>query len=32
VLALGRDRAAVLGEFGGLDLPTRGHTWQDEKN
>lgn len=30
--ALGRDRAAVLGEFGGLGLPTRGHTWQDEKN
>ena len=30
--ALERDRAAVLGEFGGLGLPTRGHTWQDEKN
>jgi len=27
-----RDRAAVLGEFGGLGLPVRGHTWQDEKN
>ncbi len=26
------DRAAVLGEFGGLGLPLRGHTWQDEKN
>jgi hypothetical protein len=30
--ALERKRAAVLGEFGGLGLPTRGHTWQDEKN
>jgi hypothetical protein len=30
--ALERTRAAVLGEFGGLGLPTRGHTWQDEKN
>jgi hypothetical protein len=30
--ALERHRAAVLGEFGGLGLPTRGHTWQDEKN
>lgn len=27
-----RDRAAVLGEFGGLGLPIKGHTWQDEKN
>jgi hypothetical protein len=26
------DRASVLGEFGGLGLPVRGHTWQDEKN
>ncbi len=26
------DRAAVLGEFGGLGLPLKGHTWQDEKN
>lgn len=26
------DRAAVLGEFGGLGLPIKGHTWQDEKN
>ena len=25
-------RAAVLGEFGGLGLPLRGHTWQNEKN
>ena len=22
----------VLGEFGGLGLPVRGHTWQSEKN
>jgi beta-galactosidase/beta-glucuronidase len=26
------NRAGVLGEFGGLGLPVRGHTWQDEKN
>jgi hypothetical protein len=25
-------RAAVLGEFGGLGLPLRGHTWQSERN
>ena len=25
-------RAIVLGEFGGLGLPVKGHTWQDEKN
>lgn len=25
-------RAVVLGEFGGLGLPVRGHTWQDERN
>ena len=25
-------RALVLGEFGGLGLPVKGHTWQDEKN
>lgn len=25
-------RAAVLGEYGGLGLPVRGHTWQNEKN
>ncbi len=27
-----KDRASVLGEFGGLGLPIKGHTWQDEKN
>jgi hypothetical protein len=26
------DRAMVLGEFGGLGLPVKGHTWQNEKN
>ncbi|MHC4325998.1 MAG: glycoside hydrolase family 2 protein, partial [Planctomycetota bacterium] len=26
------NRAGVLGEFGGLGLPVKGHTWQDEKN
>ncbi len=26
------DRAMVLGEFGGLGLPVKGHTWQAEKN
>lgn len=26
------NRAAVLGEFGGLGLPVPGHTWQEEKN
>ena len=26
------NRAVVLGEFGGLGLPVRGHTWQEEKN
>jgi hypothetical protein len=25
-------RTVVLGEFGGLGMPVRGHTWQDEKN
>ena len=30
--ALEERRAAVLGEFGGLGLPLKGHTWQDEKN
>src|SRR5205823_5990504 len=25
-------RVIVLGEFGGLGLPLRGHTWQAEKN
>jgi len=27
-----KDRAMVLGEFGGLGLPVKGHTWQEEKN
>jgi hypothetical protein len=26
------NRALVLGEFGGLGLPIKGHTWQDENN
>jgi hypothetical protein len=26
------DRAMVLGEFGGLGLPVKGHTWTEEKN
>ena len=26
------NRVAVLGEFGGLGLPVKGHTWQSEKN
>jgi hypothetical protein len=26
------DRAAVLGEFGGLGLPLEGHTWQGKNN
>jgi len=26
------DRAAVLGEFGGLGLPLAGHLWQEKKN
>jgi hypothetical protein len=25
-------RAAVLGEFGGLGMPVKGHSWQAEKN
>lgn len=25
-------RAGVLGEFGGLGMPVKGHTWQDERN
>lgn len=25
-------RVSVLGEFGGLGMPVKGHTWQDEKN
>jgi beta-galactosidase/beta-glucuronidase len=28
----GDNRALVLGEFGGLGLPTDGHTWQQQKN
>lgn len=28
----GRDRAVVLGEFGGLGLPVEGHTWTDKSN
>jgi beta-galactosidase/beta-glucuronidase len=27
-----KDRACVLGEFGGLGMPVKGHTWQQEKN
>jgi beta-galactosidase/beta-glucuronidase len=27
-----KKRAVVLGEFGGLGIPLKGHTWQDEKN
>jgi hypothetical protein len=30
--ALEKDRAAVLGEFGGLGLPLAGHTWVDRNN
>jgi beta-galactosidase/beta-glucuronidase len=26
------DRASVLGEFGGLALPVKGHLWADKKN
>src|SRR4051812_3821580 len=26
------DRVCVLGEFGGLGMPVKGHTWQQEKN
>ncbi len=26
------NRAAVLGEYGGLGLPLKGHTWQDQRN
>ncbi|MBN1816537.1 MAG: hypothetical protein JW828_04205 [Sedimentisphaerales bacterium] len=32
VPALEPTRAGVLGEFGGLGLPIKGHTWQDERN
>src|SRR4029077_10857633 len=27
-----KDRVGVLGEFGGLGMPVKGHTWQQEKN
>jgi hypothetical protein len=27
-----KDRALVLGEFGGLGLPVKGHTWQEKKS
>ncbi|MFG0284678.1 MAG: sugar-binding domain-containing protein [Phycisphaerales bacterium JB039] len=30
--ALEPDRAAVLGEFGGLGLPVEGHLWRDRDN
>lgn len=30
--AIEDNRAAVLGEFGGLGLPLQGHTWQDAQN
>ncbi|MCL2306217.1 MAG: hypothetical protein FWC43_12810 [Planctomycetaceae bacterium] len=26
------NRAIVLGEYGGLGMPIKGHTWQDDKN
>jgi len=29
---LEEDRAAVLGEFGGLGLPIKGHLWWDKRN
>lgn len=32
MVAPSSERAGVLGEFGGLGLPLKGHTWQDEKN
>ncbi|MEY3437101.1 MAG: hypothetical protein RL335_1557 [Bacteroidota bacterium] len=28
----GKDRAVVLGEFGGLGLPVEGHTWTEKSN
>lgn len=28
----GKDYALVLGEFGGLGLPVKGHVWQDKNN
>ena len=30
--AIEPNRVGVLGEFGGLGMPTKGHTWQAEKN
>lgn len=30
--ALEKNRAIVLGEFGGLGLPIKGHLWRSEKN
>ena len=27
-----KNRVGVLGEFGGLGMPIKGHTWQQEKN
>ena len=27
-----KNRVVVLGEFGGLGMPVKGHTWQGEKN
>ncbi len=27
-----KDRVLVLGEFGGLGLPVKGHLWQEDKN
>ena len=29
---LEKDRAVVLGEYGGLGLPVEGHTWTDKNN
>ena len=28
----GKNRAVVLGEYGGLGLPLEGHTWQSKAN
>jgi len=30
--AVEKERACVLGEFGGLGMPVAGHTWQAERN
>ncbi len=32
ICALEEERAAVLGEFGGLGLPVEEHTWQEKEN